>query len=74
MFLSSAFYPLENAPKLLSIVALGNPLTYSTDLLRSGLLDVQTSIEPLELVATMVLGVIALVSAFIAFNRVTVEQ
>ncbi len=74
MFLSSAFYPLDSAPKPLSIIAAGNPLTYSTDLLRSGLLGVTTSIEPLEFLAVVTLGFIALACAFAAFQRVSVEQ
>ena len=74
MFLSSAFYPLQSAPSLLATVASLNPLTFSTDLLRGGLLGLRTGSEPFELLASVVASIVALLLAFVAFRRVTVEE
>ncbi len=73
-FLSSAFYPLQNTPKLLSTIAYANPLTYTTDLLRSGLLGVRTGLELSELIAAVAIGFSFLILAFLVFRGVTAEE
>lgn len=72
MFLSSVFYPLSAAPSVLRTIALLNPLTYSVDMVRAGLLGLAPSYLPFE-IAALVLEALAMLSvALIAFRRVPV--
>lgn len=70
MFLSSALYPLETAPLAIRAVSLVNPLTYSADMLRAGLLQLYTPILPLEIIALIAVSFGAFIAATVAFRRV----
>ncbi len=73
-FLSSAFYPLESMPKILSTVAYANPLTYDADLLRAGLLGTRSGVEVVELLIALTIGLGSLIAAFLIFRRVSIEE
>jgi len=70
MFLSSVYYPLQNAPLAIRIVSLANPLTYAADMLRAGLLGVYAPFLPLEIIALITVSIAAFVVATVAFRRV----
>jgi ABC-2 type transport system permease protein len=70
MFLSSVYYPLENAPLAIQAVSLANPLTYSADMLRAGLLGVYVPLLPIEVIALIAVSLAAFVAATVAFRRV----
>jgi ABC-2 type transport system permease protein len=70
MFLSSVYYPLENAPLAIQAVSLANPLTYSADMLRAGLLGVYAPLLPVEIIALVAVSLAAFVAATVAFRRV----
>jgi ABC-2 type transport system permease protein len=70
MFLSSVYYPLENAPLAIQAVSLANPLTYSADMLRAGLLGVYAPLLPVEIIALIAVSLAAFVAATIAFRKV----
>jgi ABC-2 type transport system permease protein len=70
MFLSSVYYPLENAPLAIQAVSLVNPLTYSADMLRAGLLGVYVPLLPVEIIALIAVSLAAFIAATIAFRRV----
>jgi ABC-2 type transport system permease protein len=72
MFLSSVFYPLDAAPSILRAIALCNPLTYSVDMIRAGLLGATTSYLPYEIVVLSAESVGMLLVAVHAFRRVKV--
>jgi ABC-2 type transport system permease protein len=70
MFLSSVYYPLQNAPLIIRAVSLANPLTYSADMLRAGLLEVYAPLLPIEIIALTVVSLATFVAATVAFRRV----
>jgi len=70
MFLSSVYYPLENAPLIIRAVSLANPLTYAADMLRAGLLQVYVPLLPAEIVALIAESLIAFTVATVAFRRI----
>jgi ABC-2 type transport system permease protein len=70
MFLSSVYYPLQNAPLAIQLVALANPLTYAADMLRAGLLQIYVPLLPLEIVMLTVESLAAFAIATLAFKRV----
>ena len=72
MFLSSIYYPLENAPYAIQAVSMANPLTYASDMLRAGLLGVYVPLLPLEVMVLAIETVAVFVIATIAFRRVKV--
>jgi ABC-2 type transport system permease protein len=72
MFLSSVFYPLNTAPPALRVLALANPLTYSVDMMRAGLLGIKTGYLPYEVIALVTETVCMLFIAILAFRRVRV--
>jgi ABC-type polysaccharide/polyol phosphate export permease len=72
MFLSSVFYPLDAAPPVLRIIALCNPLTYSVDMIRTGLLGITTSYLPYEVLVLSTESICMLLVAVHAFRRVKV--
>jgi ABC-2 type transport system permease protein len=72
MFLSSVFYPLDVAPPVLRILALCNPLTYSVDMIRAGLLGISTSYLPYEIVVLSAESIGMLLVAVHAFRGVKV--
>ncbi|MFQ6068735.1 MAG: ABC transporter permease [Candidatus Bathyarchaeia archaeon] len=70
MFLSSVYYPLENAPLIIQALSIANPLTYAADMLRAGLLEVYVPLLPLEIIALAFESLIVFAAATIAFRRV----
>jgi len=72
MFLSSVYYPLQNAPLLIQAVSLANPLTYSADMLRAGLLGIYVPLLPLEIVALTAVSLGTFAIATVAFRRVKI--
>lgn len=73
MFISSVFYPLDTAPPALRAVALANPLTYSVDMMRAGLLGIETGYLPYEVAVLVTETVCMLLIAMLAFRRVRVS-
>jgi ABC-2 type transport system permease protein len=72
MFLSSVYYPLETAPLAIRAASLANPLTYSADMLRAGLLGIYAPYLPLEIIALIAASTAAFIIATFAFRRVKV--
>jgi len=70
MFLSSVYYPLQNAPWIIQAASMVNPLTYAADMLRAGLLGVYNPLLQIEVVVLVVESVIVFVAATLAFKRV----
>jgi ABC-2 type transport system permease protein len=70
MFLSSVYYPLQQAPFIIQAVSLANPLTYAADMLRAGLLQVYVPLLPVEIATFITESLIAFAAATIAFRRV----
>lgn len=70
MFLSSVYYPLENAPLVIQAVSLANPLTYAADMLRAGLLQVYSPLLPFEVLILTIESLAAFAVATFAFRRV----
>lgn len=70
MFLSSVFYSLQGAPLAIQAVAFANPLTYATDMLRAGLLQIYVPLLPFEIVILTIESIAAFAIATLAFNRV----
>jgi len=72
MFLSSVYYPLQNAPLIIQTVSMINPLTYATDMLRAGLLGVFNPLLPIEVTVLAIESIIVFIFATLAFRRVKV--
>ena len=70
MFLSSVYYPLEQAPIVIQAVSSANPLTYAADMLRAGLLQVYVPLLPVEIIVLTAESLIAFAIATVAFRRV----
>jgi ABC-2 type transport system permease protein len=70
MFLSSVYYPLENAPIIIRALSMVNPLTYAADMLRAGLLEVYAPLLPVEVTILVAESFLLFVAATIAFRRV----
>jgi ABC-2 type transport system permease protein len=70
MFLSSIYYPLENAPFAIQAVAMANPLTYASDMLRAGLLGVYVPLLSLEVAVLSIETLAVFIIATITFRRV----
>jgi ABC-2 type transport system permease protein len=69
IFLSGAFYPLQDAPKWLKLVSYANPLTYGVDAIRYVIIG--TSALPFSLSFTVIalFSAITILVGGIAFNR-----
>jgi len=70
MFLSSIYYPLENAPLAIQAVSMANPLTYAADMLRAGLLEVYVPLLPVEVALLVIESFAVFTAATIAFKWV----
>ncbi len=71
-FLSSALYPLTNAPTLLKFLAIINPLTYSVDLLRWTMINqshFKLWVDGLVMLATLI---VCMLFAVNRFNRIQI--
>ncbi|MEM2959916.1 MAG: ABC transporter permease [Candidatus Jordarchaeaceae archaeon] len=69
MFLSGAFYPLQQAPNWLKMVSLFNPLTYGVDALRQILIKISLFSFPLDLLVLSGFSLIAILIGGVAFNK-----
>ncbi len=72
MFVSSIYYPAQTAPQVLRDLFLLNPLTYSVDLLRFGLLGMWTPSLPYEVGLLAAEGSAAFAAAVLRFRNVRV--
>jgi ABC-2 type transport system permease protein len=70
MFLSSVYYPLENSPRVIQVVSMANPLTYTADMLRAGLLGAYNALLPVEVTVLMLESMFIFIAATVAFGRV----
>jgi ABC-2 type transport system permease protein len=68
-FVSSLLYPLNMIPYFLRYLVLLNPLTYSVDITRYGLLGLSSGYLTTEGLVLFVETAIAMVLAFHAINR-----
>lgn len=72
LFLSSIFYPLENAPLPIRALGLVNPLTYAADTFRAGLLGMQTSYLPYEILLLAIESLSMFLIAVKVFKRIRI--
>lgn len=69
IFLSGAFYPLQEAPEWLRIVSYFNPLTYGVESLRSVIISVSSIPFPLSFTIASLFSLVSILVGGIAFNR-----
>lgn len=72
LFTSSVFYPAERAPEPIRTISFLNPLTYTTDIFRAGLFEVETPFLPIEITLMSILAVTMFTVAVSAFRRIKV--
>jgi len=69
IFLSGAFYPLQEAPEWLKIVSYFNPLTYGVELLRSVIISVSSIPFSLSFTIALLFSLVSSLVGALAFNR-----
>ncbi len=69
IFLSGAFYPLQEAPEWLKIVSYFNPLTYGVELLRSVIISVSSIPFSLSFTIALLFSLVSILVGALAFNR-----
>lgn len=67
--LSSVFYPLQYAPRLIRTFGNLNPLTYSADVMRASMFGTITTFEYLESLILLVITLSVVVAAKVVFDR-----
>jgi ABC-2 type transport system permease protein len=72
LFTSSVFFPVERAPTAIQVVGLFNPLTYTTDMFRSGIFDVAIPSIQFKVTALIVEALAMFALAVLAFRRIRV--
>jgi len=72
LFLSSIFYPLETVPIPIRALGLANPLTYAADAFRAGLLGIQTSNLPYEILLLTIESLSMFLIAVKVFKRIRI--
>ncbi len=72
LFTSSVFYPAEKLPQALKTISYFNPLTFITDMFRTGLLGLSAPLLPLEATALVAVSVTMFVIAVLSFNKIKV--
>jgi len=72
LFLSSVFFPLENVPAFIRVLALANPLTYAADMFRAGMLGLQTSYLSYEVLLLVVESVSMFILAVKRFKGIKI--
>ncbi|MFQ5998541.1 MAG: ABC transporter permease [Candidatus Bathyarchaeia archaeon] len=70
LFPSSFFYPAERAPVELQIILFLNPLTYTTDIFRAGLLSLSSAILPFEALALVAESIGMFALALFLFRKI----
>jgi ABC-2 type transport system permease protein len=73
-FVSSTFYPVESAPKVLQGLLLLNPLSYADDMLRLGLYGLSTGTISYEILALVSETTIAFGLAVYTFRRIKITD
>ena len=68
-FLSGALYPLDNLPPYLTALAVGNPLTYIVDTLRSLLIGLQYFATTTNVLVMLTFAAVANIIGVLAFRR-----
>lgn len=68
-FLSGALYPLDNLPPYLTALAVGNPLTYIVDTLRSLLIGLQYFTTTTNVLVMLTFAAVANIIGVLAFRR-----
>jgi len=69
IFLSSAFFPIQNVPDLMKIIMLGNPLTYAVDGLRGLLLGSFALSIYLDFIVIITVSICFMLIGAFAFSR-----
>jgi ABC-2 type transport system permease protein len=72
LFLSSVFFPLENVPAFIRVLALANPLTYAADMFRAGMLGLQPSYLSYEVLLLIVESVSMFILAVKRFKGIKI--
>ena len=72
LFTSSVFFSASTAPLPIQVVSYANPLTYTTDLFRAGIIGVFTGTAAIELLVLAAESVAMFTIAVIAFRRIRV--
>jgi len=73
LFSSGAFYPLDNLPEWMKLLAYVNPLTYGVDLARWSLTGVSQITPSVDLAALILLAIVMVSIASYIFNKATIE-
>jgi ABC-2 type transport system permease protein len=71
-FASNALYPVDIMPEFIKIIALGNPLTYTVNILRKILIHGDYDIL-VDLFALTVFNAISIMAAFKCFSKIIIE-
>lgn len=72
LFTSSVFYPADRAPEPIRTISFLNPLTYTTDIFRAGLFDLEATFLSLEITLLSVEAITMFSVAVFAFRRIRV--
>ncbi|VUT24405.1 MAG: ABC-2 type transporter [Candidatus Methanolliviera sp. GoM_oil] len=72
MLCSSMFYPLESAPYLFKIVAYLNPMTYTVDILRAGLIGSLNQEILLEILVLFIFTIALFAASVISLRKVRI--
>lgn len=73
MFLSSAFYPINLAPSPIRLIASLNPLTHATNIFRSGLLGIESTLIDGSGITLLIESFFFFLVAVFFFRRVKIE-
>ena len=66
------FYPLESAPHLFKIVAYLNPMTYTVDILRAGLIGSLNQEILLEILVLFIFTIALFAASVISLKKVRI--
>jgi ABC-2 type transport system permease protein len=69
IFLSSAFFPIQNVPNWMKSIMLGNPLTYAVDGLRGWLIGTFAIPVYLDFIVVVILSTSFMLTSTLAFSR-----
>jgi ABC-2 type transport system permease protein len=69
IFLSGAFYPLQEAPEWLRIISYFNPLTYGVEALRHVIIGVSFTPLSLSFVIALSFSLVSILVGGFAFSR-----
>jgi ABC-2 type transport system permease protein len=69
-FASNALYPIEMMPPILKYVALGNPLSYIVDAVRSLTITGNLAMLPIDILAIAVFDAVVFILASVSFRKI----